>query len=731
MLNFFRKYQKIFFIFITCMVVISFTFFGTFSTFTAREEVPDRKVAIALDGSKVMSKEVEMMNRFLREGDLLNGSLVHHDFLETGLAALLVERYWNDIKADIETRFRKAKHFTPYAHPQVPFLTARVVWEQYCPSMNPLLEELKQTSEEMSPATFSLLLKLYLAQTKLPPQLLKQLLLYQQNQYSWARPDPALNHEDLALFGFHSIEDWFGPKFVSLVSQFLIHASVYAKQQGYQLTKEEARADLLLNVRQGLEQYAQGKAVSLEEAHSYYYQMLQSLGLDENKAISLWKKVMGFRRLFQEGAGGVFLDALSLQQFHTFTRDSAKIALYQLPEALHFSDFRSLMKFQCYLDSISAEKQGDLVLPKTFLTLSQIEKRFPQLVQKQFQLKVAEVKVDQLIQRISLKETWEWELEPGHFSYLQEQFPLLALESSASREERFAALEKLDSKVRFKVDQVARKNILNLHPQWIDEALEKAIPSEQTVSIKPAATLPFAGVEDPLEFAVLLEKEDPSLKRFTKDEETYYRVHVLKKPEGKEVLTFAEAMQDGTLDKLLDQKLEAIYPEIRKRNPTEFALDKSNWKPFEEVKDQVGQHLYHQLFSSFEQKNCFWDFMKKAREECERQNGPKEFGGHQLEKQWSLVKQEIDMKRQQEKDPLLEEAFHLKEGEWSSLLVQKGGELCFFQLLERKQSQDSAVGDIAEAQKPLALEAQRTLMQQLLNLLEEKKLISLSSNETE
>ncbi|HSX04750.1 MAG TPA: hypothetical protein VLG76_08495 [Rhabdochlamydiaceae bacterium] len=735
MLNFFRKYQKIFFVVITFIIVISFTFFGTFSTFASRQERPDQKIGVALDGSAITSREIELMNRFLKNGireggktiNLLNGSVVHHDFLENGLATLLVERYWADIKGDLESRFRKAKHFTPYVHPQVPFLSAKVIWEQYCPEMNPLLEELKAASDEITPDTFSLLLKLYLAQSQLPSPLLRQLLHRQQDQYSWIRPDPMLDREDLSLFGFGSVEEWFGPKFMNLVSQFLINASAYAKQKGYQLTKEEARADLLLNVRKGLELYSQGKPVSLEDAGGYYYQTLQALGIDESKAIVIWKRVMGFRRLFQEGAGGVFLDSLSLKQFHSFTRDSAKIALYQLPQALRFSDFSSLMKFQCYLETISAEKCTDLNLPKTFLSLSAIEKKFPELVQKKFQVKLAQVKVDQLLQRISLKETWEWELDENHFAYLKEEFPLLALESSSSRDDRFFALEKLDPKLRLKVDGVARKNIFNLHPEWVDEALDKAPFTEEMVAIKKGSlSLPIDGMTDALEFGLLLEKEDPSLRHFTANDETFYRIEVLKKPEEKEVLTFAEALKDGTLDRLLDQKLEAAYPDVRKKSPSEFLVEKNNWKPFDQVKDQIGMIVYPSLFHSFKQKSQFQEFMKKAKSDFE-QGGQREFIGHPLAKQWDLVKSEIDMRRKKEMDPLLDEAFRLKEGEWSSLAFQQDGDICFFQLLERKQDKESSLEDITEAQRPLVIDAQRNLMNQILDLLQERKLISLSS----
>ncbi len=738
MLNFFRKYQKIFFIFITIMVVISFVFFGTFSTFAAHEEMPERHIATAWDGSSITSTDIELMNRFLKDGakeggravNFLNGSIVHHDFLESGLATLLVERYWTDIKSDLESRFRKAKHFTSYAHPQVPFLSAKIVWEGYCPEMNELLEELKKTEGEVSPNHFSLLLKLYLAQTKLPPQLLKEILLRQQNQYSWIKPDPLLFHEDLSLFGFHSVEDWFGSKLMSLISQFIINASLYAEEKGFHPSKEEARADLLLNVQEGAQLYAQDKKVSLEEAQGYYYQMIQSLGTDESKAIVLWKKVLGFKHLFQEAARAVFLDSLALKQFHEFSRDCAQVALYQLPEALRFSDFPSLMKFQLYLESVSADKWDESCLPKNFLPLSTIEKNTPQLVQEKFQLKVAQVTQDELMQKISLKQAWEWELEADHFADLQKAFPALALETGNKREDRFAALEKLESKERFKVDQAARKAILDLHLQWVDEALDKAAFHDEEVAIKKEVqSFPIDGVTDILEFGKLLEKEDPRLHHFTANEETYYRIQVMQKPKGKEILTFSSALQDGTLDLLLDQKLEAAYPAIRKKAPTEFLREDNNWKQFEQVKEQIGAHLYSKLFNNFKQKKRFWDFMESAK--AEYKQGHREYAEKTIGKQWELVKSEISLKRKKQMDPLLEEAFQLKEGDFSIVHSQEDGAVCFFQLLERKQEKESSLEEVEEAQKALARDAQKKLMNQILNLFFERKLISLSHHETE
>ena len=47
---------------------------------------------------------------------------------------------------------------------------------------------------------------------------------------SWVSPDPSLERTDLFLFGYHFIEDWFGPRFIRLVSEFIINAARAAEQ---------------------------------------------------------------------------------------------------------------------------------------------------------------------------------------------------------------------------------------------------------------------------------------------------------------------------------------------------------------------------------------------------------------------------------------------------------------------------------------------------------------------
>ncbi len=64
-----------------------------------------------------------------------------------------------------------------------------------------------------------------------------------------------------------------------------------------------------------------------------------------------------------------------------------------MPESLRLSDFRSLQKFEAYLAAVSAKgaKQQVLDLPTQYLSLEEIQKAHPELVQKRYLVNVAEV----------------------------------------------------------------------------------------------------------------------------------------------------------------------------------------------------------------------------------------------------------------------------------------------------------------------------------------------------
>lgn len=515
MLEFFRKYQRYFFFVITIVVIASFSFFGTFSTFGNEEvERKDRVIGQAVDGSNLSLLEVQKLSRFIatdREDspygrglfpNLCNDGVIRYDFLKAQLAPLLVSEYFDVLKNDLASRLEKAKRFRPYAHPDAEFLSAQSVWKQFFPELDGELSAL-QEEKEASPEVFSHLAKLYQYQSQLPPETLRRILIYQHKQYPWLSMDQRLSYDDLALFGFHSIGDWFGRDFIDVVSQFILNAARVAEKKGYQVSLEEAKGDLIHHFQESIQKLSQAKV----KADLNFQQHLQSLGFDEKSACESWRKVLLFRRYFHDVGQTAFVDRLPYRDFADYANEVALVEKYEWP--IQIKNTQDLAELQFYIKSISSKSDG---LPVAFWSVEEVKKRVPELVQTTYKAKVAEVAKKQIALKPTLKEVWEWEL--AHWDQIRRKFSLV---DAAGRDERFQILEKLQPTLRTQVDAYAREALVDENPAWVEEALAAAPLTEKVWSVTG---------DNP-----------PELKA----EGIYYRIENLEKVEAPHILPFSKA----------------------------------------------------------------------------------------------------------------------------------------------------------------------------------------------
>ncbi|HSW86879.1 MAG TPA: hypothetical protein VLG49_05200 [Rhabdochlamydiaceae bacterium] len=796
MLSFFRKHQRIFFVVTSVVIIISFSFFGTFSAFLSTEKVSDRVIGKAVDGSPISEREVDAIVRFLatayedrgmsqkRMLNVLNDSVICKDLLASGMGAMIAERYFQEIKPEFEERLKKTKHYRPYRHPQAPFLAAEVVWEQFNPNMNKHLTALKEKIGQATPETFSLLCDLYIDQSHLHPDILKRILMYQQDQYSWLQRDPTLPYENLGLFGFESLEDWVGKPFLEIAAQFLINCSIIAEQKGYHVSLEEARSELFQNARIGLQRVAGNNEFSSSDVVEYVRNEFRSLGIDETTAVKIWKKVMLFRRMFQDVGNAVLLDHLAHRQFQSYADDTVSLDIYELPLHLKFRDLRSMLKFQAYLEAISAAPKNQIAaldLPKQVLKPEELEKRCPSLVKRRFLLEFSEIDKDQIALKISLRETWDWQLKDEHWEKLIKEFPILAKNDARTREERFQILDKLDDKTRLVVDQFSRANIIESHPEWIAEAFESRPAQTKAIGLRSkGGVLPFEGLEDSSELAQLLQaapikdeidssraaiEAQNRLAQFTANGKKYYKIAVVKRAPQKEIVSFEEADADGTLDDILDAKLQEAYSDTRKKDPGTFQESDGSWKPFEHVKDQVALKVYAELLraieddarkdgesiddvpvSDFYASHRLASYVREAKNKIEKNideprfikiaeeaNSQEHLFDEELsiQAQCRLIKTHKEVRRAEEISFGTQKIFESPIGSWSSIAVNPSGEIVFFHVLDRFHPDNSDEERITEAQHLLSMDAQRLLMHQMLDQIQEKHAIVLTEGQKE
>jgi len=788
MLDFFRRYQRYFFSVITVVIIISFSFFGTYSTIGAdawREQLAFK----AVDGSEITRADVDEMATFLATDttdkilfngawgpNFMNDGVLSKDFFATGLAAELVSSYPGEVQQDLQRKLEKEKKFKPYTHPHAPFIGVENVWGYFSPQMQTHYYALRSASNPTDPIAFENRVKLFMDERKLPSSNLRYILRYQEKQYGWITPDQDLDRTDLSLFGYHTTEDWFGSHFTRLVSQFVINAAILAEQQGYQVSKAEAMADLIRNTQISYQEHENDSNIGVATPEQYFAEQLRRLNMDQSHAVKVWRQILLFRRYFQDAGHSVFVDTLAYGKFNQFANENLAVEIYQLPQELRLGDYNSLQNLEVYLGAVAKPAKDKLALPTEFLTEAEVTKNYPELVQKRYVLEVAQTTQKNIQSRIAIKEMWNWEGDEKNWEALKKQFPDIALKASKSREERMDALDSLDKITRSKVDTFAKDAILKAHPEWIAVALDQAPPQKTTVGLRSeGGNAFFSGLDSKDKRKELMKQLDGAtlgaapdlnhpLNAYTADNQTYYRITVLERAPKTEILTYAEASGDGTLDAVRNRLLEKHYAQIREQSPLLYQKENKEWRPFDTVRELVADQYFKDVIAALEPINKslnpsdketkmtkdkaaslrFYTYVNGIKAKVEKdpaqgdkfvRSAPKEDAANlttraALKDQWLLEKNEKAITRQSHEDLIdATEAFAMQNNTWSTLKTPPNGQVAFYFVKDKTLDEtivaDATAEQARNAQAALSADAQRTLMHTVLEKIKAKKAISL------
>ncbi|QZA58423.1 hypothetical protein [Candidatus Rhabdochlamydia porcellionis] len=748
MLEFFRKYQKVFFIFVTIIIGISFSVVGINTQMM--ESTPDKQIGKTVNGRPIYSKELLVLSQLLNHSifdtdrsnwpHLLNDGVIEKNFLETGLAVMLAEQYFPYLEPELKKKEKVIALFKPYTHPYDAQLSCRAIWKSYSPGLLEHLEQLKNS--KMDAHRFSTLCQLYLDQIAFPKEAMQQVLHFQE-QKAGVPKDPRLTEIELSLFGFKNVKDWFGDRFIHLASQFILNVSSLAEQKKYQITKQEAQTDLLQNIYKGYKQLFQNKSLEPGQAMQYFQRELQVLGLNEVDVVNAWRHVMLFRRLVLDTSGSVFNDPLAQKQFHLFADQSVEVELYELPSYLRLHDFSALLKLQVYLEAVSLEQPKSLNLPLEFASLNSIEAREPALVQKKVEVRLSSINIEELAAQISLKSTWEWEVTDEGWSFLQKRFS--EIKNSSDRRE---VLDQIES--RTAIDQVARLEMVRQDKELIMQALQQRPLETVELSLrkKPVAQGPYSSLLNDKECAVFLENAPlGSIEEcYNVDANNFYRIELVSRDVQKELVNFEEAFQDGTLDAILDQKLENAYPNIRKGKGL-FLQGNGNFKPFYEVKEQIARILYEPLLLAIEQeyvkifgdlpgmskqlpgifycKYRLYGFMQSAKQQLE-------LGAVlHLPKQWELTSTSLCISRSQKLDFPTDDWVEIPVNQWSPISIGSSGSLAFAKVCSKERLKEVPLEKIEQGFQFLSFDTCRDVMRHLLEKIVEGNCIVFSDKELE
>lgn len=779
MLAFLRTYQKYFFVVITFVIVVSFTFFGTYNGMQKGQFI-DKEAFTSLDGRKIGRHEVEEMILFLGTDaedklllggmwgpNFLNDGVVKKDFLATGLAQKVVASHLTDLQGELATRAQKERNYRLYEHPGAKFLSVPNAWNLVAPEMQGQFERFQQFSQPATADAFDARVQLFNSQRRFPHPALRYVLRHQQKQYSWIEPDPNLERIDLALFGYHTVNDWFGSRFMHLVAQAVINGAAFAEEQGYEVSRSEVIADLYRNAELSFRQNADNPNVGVTTSEDYLKEQLRRMGMDTAKAVKVWRQVMLFRRVFQDVGSAVLIDPMTVAQLHGYAKESVEGDLYTVQRGVQIGDFATLQKFELYLDSVAQRPNDLLALPKNFKPPQEVVVNTPELAQRRYLVKIASVNKRMLEAKVGVKETWDWEVREGNWQKLQQEFPGLAEVEATNEEGRYAALNRLAVAIRQRVDSFARAAIVDLHSEWLDQALREADEKEEVLAV------PFKGrlalipqEENPVALMELLDNQyrmQQPLEKYSPDGKMFYRITVVDRGEDAEILTFAEAEQRGVLDLLLTALLEKEYQQQRRTNPAPYRNSDGSWKPINQVRYRLGERLFADILAHLKELHkekiqdgqsgdMLADYIASFRlhpivDGIRRrlQENPAAAASFVLDEkkqekgdglpvreppfeQWKLEKSTLTVDRGAKNRMFdVDQLFGLQKGEWSKVLVKPNGGLGIFRLERRFQGEDR-VGlneKILEMQELLSIEAQQQLMEDLLQKIEVKGAITL------
>ena len=386
-------------------------------------------------------------------------------------------------------------------------------------------------------------------------------------------------------------------------------------------------------------------------------------------------------------------------------------------------------------------------------------------MQKSYKLRYATCSTEALEAKIGVKKTWEWEAEGDNWKVLQAKFPELAGKVAQTKEERYASLDALDTKTRARVDEFSRTQIVDQHPEWVKESLASLPLKEELVNIREqGGRLPFLGVQDRAQFMAVLDKAplqelSEKLSAYSQDKVHYYRIEVLEKPEKEVILTFKEAVNDGTLDMLLNKALEATYLRVRTQKSSQFMRDNGEWKALADVKEQIAQIHFEELIRRLDEEcakeekafpqfcdwkdkpkarvavrllpymNSIWKKMKEQPElAAQLVRDPKMGLENALAEQWKLVEFNEKAVRNAEISAVdVDEAFSLKLDTFSSLSYRDSAGITFFKVYGTGvlPFEEDVRAKVMEARELLGRGLEQELAKVLLVKMQEKNALKL------
>lgn len=732
MLSLLKKYQKSLFIFIALLVGFSVMFVGILPR--QMGALKDPVAFKTVTGEKVKRSRYEKLKSMIatNNGEMLlyGGYLGLHFFpedvltenlVQSGLIALIAEKKAKELEPFWKEQQTKEANFKPYTHPESQMISAQNIWKKHSPKIIELMDKLKTETDPLK--AFEIRNELFLHENDFSPYALWQFLSQQQKQYQWLAPDENMTPLSLSLFGYRSLQDWYGELMIDYVAQFVLNTASYAKKKGYRATYQEAENSLMAANRQALKQIQFLGLKDFNDPESYFQAKLLRLGMNKMEMITLWQDVLTMQNLMNEAAQAALLDDLTLENFETFATEKVDLLRFAPAAHLQFKSAEQLAQFENYLQALG-KPTSELGLDFALKPLAEIEQESPQLVQQMVEIEYKEVDLQKAALTVSVQDIWKYKSDPKNTHTLKAKFPKIDLDETLDPQAFQAQLEKIDGFTEMQIDGYIRELLLKQQSNWLELAFEKQSPVTDEVMVRKSGyRLPFKGIEtakDKEIFLTRLFNEDIdklSKKPISFDDKHYYQILTVKLKDEPKLVDYQELVQDKTAQKMLHKKLAAQHKNgadsQKDFSKVQAQLIQEFLKPIQGaiLEDYVG-HLGHKpphLTDSFYCQYRLFSVMRQALED------------KKLSKETELVAFKMNVNtenlvRSESNTQELDELLKLNEQHFTDVSI-KGYGPEFIQLVTKGNDMQEHPMQKAIRQK-LAKEAIRALGKELLEMID-------------
>jgi GcvH upstream region-like protein len=595
MFSFFRRYQRAIFFLVTTIIILSFSFFGTYSAMVSTKG-EDPVVFKTTAGKKVRRSEAQTYISFLSTGaaggpsqvyNFFNDGFLERDILSTCVGQSIFHKWKAECSPYLAKKKPQESTFNLYQHPKAPFLGTEYVWTYFVPELKDRFFSYKKEMSSDMEEIFKQKAALFALERQFPGNFVKQLILFQQQQAAdWLEPDATLQEKDLSLFGYTSASDWFGDEYLQKVVQTVIDGALMAQKEGIQISDEEVTNSLYQNLQAAAGRFGDLQNKPLNELVQL---SLGSLGLDFPTVQKIWRDVLLFRQAFTQLPNHIAVSAFPFRQIYEDGANYREMEKYSLQPCLKMHSMQDLTELYVWQKAVLTDASNK-PFSGAYRPVDEVMASWPEFVEQRFSISYRMVGPEQLEPLIRLKDLWHWQCNEGQFKKLAEQFPRLLEEKSEDPESRMQAIEHLPISLRLEVDAFSKKQFILEHPEWIEEQLKTQEMNTKALFISPEGKIKdFVGINNTLEFHDLLkqaplgEKSD-LCSRYSQDGIHFYEIIVLERSSQWELVPLTQLREEGTLARVVLKLLEAQYPSLRKQNPKAFLDEKGEWKPFQEVK---------------------------------------------------------------------------------------------------------------------------------------------------